>query len=85
MSEETQAIPTPEEEGLQRATAVLGEYFDNFAVAVLDSEGVLTYEYSNYYVGKTLFRESVVEMNKEAVEDVTFESDMDLDFDDEEE
>jgi hypothetical protein len=78
MSKNTEKIPTPEEEGLQRATAVLGEYFDNFAVAVLDSEGTLNYDYSNYYVGKTLFRESVAEMNKDNV-DIEFTADFDVD------
>jgi hypothetical protein len=78
MSEETKKSPTPEEEGLARATAVLGEYFDNFAVAVLDRDGVLNYDYSNYYVGKTLFRESVAEMNKDDV-DIEFTADFDVD------
>lgn len=64
-----------EEEAFDKAKAIISEHFPNWAIVVIDEENSLTYDYTNYYIGKTLFRESISEMNKD---------DLDIIWDDEE-
>lgn len=65
-----------EEEGFDKARAILSEHFTNWAIVVLDDEAILTYDYTNYYIGKTLFREAVGEMNKEDIDLVWEEAEL---------
>ena len=58
-----------------KAKAIISEHFPNWAIVVIDEENSLTYDYTNYYIGKTLFREAISEMNKD---------DLDIIWDDEE-
>tara|TARA_R110000744_G_scaffold21799_2_gene56175 strand:- start:691 stop:936 length:246 start_codon:yes stop_codon:yes gene_type:complete len=64
-----------EEEAFDKAKAIISEHFPNWAIVVIDEENSLTYDYTNYYIGKTLFREAISEMNKD---------DLDIIWDDEE-
>lgn len=54
-----------EEEAFEKAKAIISEHFPNWAIVVLDHEDSLSYDYTNYYIGKTLLRESISEMNKD--------------------
>jgi hypothetical protein len=57
-----------QDEALERATCTLGEFYDTYAIVVLDSEGILGYQVSSYYEGKMLCSEAIVEMNKDYVD-----------------
>jgi len=57
-----------EEEAFDKAKAILSEHFTNWAIVVIDSDEALKYDYSNYYIGKALCRETVAEMNKDEIE-----------------
>lgn len=57
-----------EEEAFAKAKAILSEHFPNWAVIVIDDDDSLAYDYTNYYIGKTLCRETLAEMNKDDVE-----------------
>jgi hypothetical protein len=54
-----------EEEAFEKARSILAEHFPNWAIVVIDDDDSLKYDYTNYYIGKTLFRESISEMNKD--------------------
>lgn len=54
-----------EEEAFEQARSILAEHFPNWAIVVIDDDDSLKYDYTNYYIGKTLFRESISEMNKD--------------------
>ena len=56
-----------EEEALLRpALSYLADNFPDFAVAVLSNEGkLLHYDYSNFRVGRMLFRDSLEEMSND--------------------
>ena len=66
----------PEEEAFAKAKAILSEHFPNWAVIVIDDEAALSYDYTNYYIGKTLFRETLSEMNKDDIELIWEEADL---------
>jgi len=70
-----------EEKAFDDAKAILSEHFDNWAIVVLDNSDSLTYDYTNYYIGKTLCRETLFEMNKDDL-DIIWE---DAEIEDEEE
>ena len=57
-----------QKEAFDKAQSILSEHFQHFGLVVLDEDEVLEYDYSNYYIGKGLFREAVHEMNKDEVE-----------------
>ena len=65
-----------EEEAFAKAKAILSEHFPNWAILVLDDEASLTYDYTNYYIGKTLCRETLSEMNKDDIELMWEEADL---------
>lgn len=54
-----------EEEAFEKAKAILSEHFPNWSISVIDDDDCLKYDYTNYYIGKTLFREALSEMNKD--------------------
>ncbi len=65
-----------EEEAFAKAKAILSEHFPNWAIIVIDDEASLTYDYTNYYIGKTLCRETLSEMNKDDIELIWEEADL---------
>lgn len=64
--------------------ALLSERAINYAFAILDEDGDLRYEFSNWRVGKMLFADSLIDMSQElAMADAAFWSTMeDLDEED---
>ena len=44
---------------------ILGEHFHNFCFIVMDEEGELFYDYTNYRIGKMLMKESLEDLNSE--------------------
>jgi|TARA_B110000977_G_C10668051_1_gene334545 hypothetical protein len=47
---------------------ILGEHFHNFCFIVMDDDGDLFYDYTNYRVGKMLMTEAVEDLNSEVDE-----------------
>ena len=70
-----------EEEAFEKARAILSEHFSNWTIVVIDENDSLKYDYTNYYIGKTLCRETVAEMNKDDMDMIIWE---DAEVDDEE-
>ncbi len=66
-----------EEEAFAKAKAILSEHFPNWAVIVIDDDDSLAYDYTNYYIGKTLCRETLSEMNKDDIEFIWEEAESD--------
>jgi hypothetical protein len=61
-----------EEELLAPVLAILGEHFPNYAVCVLSGDDELLHsDYSNWRIGRMLFRDALEEMQEE----VNFEKD----------
>jgi len=60
---------------------ILGEHFHNFCFIVMDEEGELFYDYTNYRIGKMLMKESLEDLNCEVDE---FELIWDIDEEDDE-
>ncbi len=50
---------------LEKINAILAEHFMNYAFAILDEDGDLRYDYSNWRVGKMLFADSLIDMSQE--------------------
>ena len=55
-------------DAFKKVCSILSEHFEHFGVVVLDEEEVLEYEYSQYYIGKMLFKEASHEMTKDDIE-----------------
>ena len=53
------------DEVVNQIKSYLEERSINFAFAILDEDGDLRYEYSNWRVGKMLFADSLVDMSQE--------------------
>jgi hypothetical protein len=53
------------DEVLEKIKAIMAEHSMNFAFAILDEEGDLRYDYSNWRVGRMLFADSLIDMNTE--------------------
>lgn len=51
-----------------RIRGILGEHFHNFCFIVMDEDGELFYDYTNYRVGKMLMKESLEDLNCEVNE-----------------
>jgi hypothetical protein len=60
---------------------ILGEHFHNFCFIVMDEEGELFHDYTNYRIGKMLMKESLEDLNCEVDE---FELIWDTDEEDDE-
>ena len=59
---------------------ILGEHFHNFCFIVMDDDGDLFYDYTNYRVGKMLMTEAVEDLNSE-VDELDWEDLVDEDED----
>lgn len=55
-------ITEDHDELFDRVRANLGEHFTNYMFIVMDDDGDLFYDYSNYKVGKMLLLESKLDM-----------------------
>ena len=53
------------DEVLEKIKAIMAEHSMNFAFAILDEEGDLRYDYSNWRVVRMLFTDSLMDMNTE--------------------
>ena len=50
---------------IEEIKALLSERAMNYAFAILDEDGDLRYEFSNWRVGKMLFADSLIDMSQE--------------------
>jgi len=50
---------------LEKINAILAEHSMNYAFAIIDEDGDLRYDYSNWRVGKMLFADSLIDMSRE--------------------
>jgi len=50
---------------LEKINAILAEHSMNYAFAIIDENGDLCYDYSNWRVGKMLFADSLIDMSQE--------------------
>ena len=50
---------------LEKINAILAEHSMNYAFAIIDEDGDLCYDYSNWRVGKMLFADSLIDMSQE--------------------
>jgi len=57
------AITEDHDDLFDRIRGNLGEHFPNYMFIVMDDEGDLYYDYSNYRVGKMLIQEASLDMN----------------------
>tara|TARA_R100000388_G_scaffold94993_1_gene84895 strand:+ start:3428 stop:3655 length:228 start_codon:yes stop_codon:yes gene_type:complete len=57
-----------QKDAFKKICSLLSEHFEHFGVVVLDEEEVLEYDYSQYYIGKMLFKEASNEMSKDDIE-----------------
>ena len=53
------------DEILEKIKAIMAEHSMNYAFSIIDEEGDLRYDYSNWRVGRMLFTDSLVDMNTE--------------------
>ena len=65
-----------EEEAFEKASSIMSEHFGNFAIICMDSDDALKYDYTNYIIGKALIRETLSEMNKDDIELIWEEADL---------
>ena len=63
-------IQEEDEEYIADAMAILSEHFANYALVVINDDGALHYDYTNFRIGRMLFRDSLEDMS----------SDLDMDF-----
>jgi len=70
---------------LEKINAILAEHSMNYAFAIIDEDGDLRYDYSNWRVGRMLFADSLIDMSQEMMMlDNAIWSDADNDDEDEE-
>ena len=55
------------DEVLERINAIMAEHCINYAFAIIDEEGDLRYDYSNWRIGRMLFSDSLVDMTQESI------------------
>jgi len=53
------------DEVLEKIKAIMAEHSMNYAFSIIDEEGDLRYDYSNWRVGRMLFTDSLMDMNTE--------------------
>lgn len=53
------------DEVLEKINAIMAEHSMNYAFAIIDEDGDLRYDYSNWRVGKMLFADSLIDMSQE--------------------
>tara|TARA_R110000803_G_scaffold201280_1_gene265992 strand:+ start:441 stop:671 length:231 start_codon:yes stop_codon:yes gene_type:complete len=54
---------------VEKLKAFMAEHSMNYAFAILDEDGDLRYDYSNWRVGKMLFADSLIDMAQEMIMD----------------
>ena len=54
---------------VDKLKAFMAEHSMNYAFALLDEDGDLRYDYSNWRVGKMLFADSLIDMAQEMIMD----------------
>ena len=54
-----------EDDPVDKLKAFMAEHSINYAFAILDEDGDLRYDYSNWRVGKMLFADSLIDMAEE--------------------
>ena len=54
---------------VDKLKAFMAEHSINYAFAILDEDGDLRYDYSNWRVGKMLFADSLIDMAEEMIMD----------------
>ena len=54
---------------VDKLKAFMAEHSMNYAFAILDEDGDLRYDYSNWRVGKMLFADSLIDMAQEMIMD----------------
>jgi hypothetical protein len=60
-----------EDDPVEKLKAFMAEHSMNYAFAILDEDGDLRYDYSNWRVGKMLFADSLIDMTQEMIMDET--------------
>ena len=55
-----------EEDPMELIRAVMAEHSMNFAFAIIDEDGDLRYDYSNWRIGRMLFNDSILDMDEDA-------------------
>ena len=55
------------DEVLEKIKAIMAEHSMNYAFSIIDEEGDLRYDYSNWRVGRMLFADSLADMSQEMV------------------
>ena len=58
-----------EDDPMEKLKAFMAEHSINYAFAILDEDGDLRYDYSNWRVGKMLFADSLIDMAEEMMID----------------
>ena len=58
-----------EDDPVEKLKAFMAEHSMNYAFAILDEDGDLRYDYSNWRVGKMLFADSLIDMAQEMIMD----------------
>ena len=58
-----------EDDPVDKLKAFMAEHSMNYAFAILDEDGDLRYDYSNWRVGKMLFADSLIDMAEEMIID----------------
>jgi len=70
------------DEALEKIKAIMAEHSMNYAFSIIDEEGDLRYDYSNWRVGRMLFTDSLMDMNTEiAMEGFNWDDDEDYEED----
>ena len=70
------------DEVLEKIKAIMAEHSMNYAFSIIDEEGDLRYDYSNWRVGRMLFTDSLMDMNTEiAMEGFNWDDDEDYEED----
>ena len=54
-----------EEDPMETIRAVMAEHSMNFAFAIIDEDGDLRYDYSNWRVGRMLFKDSILDIESD--------------------
>ena len=58
-----------DDDPVDKLKAFMAEHSMNYAFAILDEDGDLRYDYSNWRVGKMLFADSLIDMAEEMIID----------------
>jgi len=58
-----------DDDPVDKLKAFMAEHSINYAFAILDEDGDLRYDYSNWRVGKMLFADSLIDMAQEMIMD----------------